>query len=206
MDGDQITADHVIVGTVDAGRYGETVAQIVLDRHTNWTDAYPAETKSTDETKRGFLEFLGPYVKEGVTPKVVYTDGSKENNKALADLNRCHDTSTPYRPQTNGVIERCGRRVKEGTTCNLIQSGLNQPWWPFAMKHYCFVDNVTSPTKNGLTAYRNRFSQDFKGILVPFGACVDFKPSSPADLDQLPKLGSKLLSGIFVGYHLHSGG
>ena len=35
-------------------------------------------------------------------------------------------------------------------------------WWPWAMRHYCFMDNVVSPTKNGLTAYRNRFKKDFK--------------------------------------------
>ena len=74
------------------------------------------------------------------------------------------------------------------------------------MKHYCFMDNVTTPTKNGLTAYRNRFRKDFKGKLVPFAACVDYKPTNPRDIDDMPALGSKMRGGILIGYHLHAGG
>ena len=62
-----------------------------------------------------------------------------EFKKALEELGMSHDTSTPHRPQTNGVAERAVRRVKEGSSCALAQSGLDDRWWPWAMKTFCFL-------------------------------------------------------------------
>ena len=62
--------------------------------------------------------------------------------KAMRVLGIPHDKSLPYDPSSNGVAENAIRRVKEGTTCNLIQSGLNMSWWPLAMRHYCFMDRT----------------------------------------------------------------
>ena len=36
---------------------------------------------------------------------------------------------TPHRSETNGIVERAVRRVKEGTSAVLLQSGLNESWW-----------------------------------------------------------------------------
>jgi hypothetical protein len=164
--------------------------------------AYSAASKSAQDTMRAFQQFLGPRV----TPGIVYTDGSKEFEKAMEDLGFSHDTSTPYRPQTNGVAERAVRRVKEGTTAVLLQSCFALLWWPEAMACYCFLRNVADKLQDGFTAYQNRYHRKFKGKLVPFGAAVSYKPSSPKDLDRLPKFGDKTLPGLFVGYHLHAGG
>ena len=40
-----------------------------------------------------------------------------------------HCTSTQHRSETNGIAERAVRRVKEGTSAALLQSGLNENWW-----------------------------------------------------------------------------
>ena len=37
--------------------------------------------------------------------------------------------STPHRSETSGIAERAVRRVKEGTSAVLLQSGLNESWW-----------------------------------------------------------------------------
>ena len=87
-------------------------------------------------------------------PGYAYTDGSKEFKKALEDLGWCHDTSTRYRPQTNGAVERAVRRVKEGTSCALNQSGWALQSWPEAMACYCFLHrNIADTQKDGFTAY-----------------------------------------------------
>ena len=62
-------------------------------------------------------------------PKVIYTDNSLEFGKACEDLSWNHYTSTPHRSETNGIAERAVRRVKEGTSAVLLQSGLNESWW-----------------------------------------------------------------------------
>eukprot|EP00973_Karenia_brevis_P043051 5961410-Karenia_brevis.AAC.1 len=66
-----------------------------------------------------------------------------------------HDTSLPYRPQTNGVAERAGKRLKEGTSTILVQSGLHGPWWAEAQRDFCFMYNVRTVLKSGKTPFQN---------------------------------------------------
>ena len=58
-------------------------------------------------------------------PKVNFTGNSLEFGKSFEDLSWNHCTSTPHRSETNGIAERAVRRVKEGTSAVLLQSGLN---------------------------------------------------------------------------------
>ena len=90
--------------------------------------------KSAEETGKALRRFLGPQTKA----KHAYSDNSKELAKAFKDSDIAHDTSTPYRPETNGVAERAVRRVKEGTACSLVQSGFDEVWWVHAMECYCY--------------------------------------------------------------------
>ena len=68
------------------------------------------------------MKFLEPTRKA----KVIYTDNSLEFGKSCEDLpwNRC--TSTPHRSESNGIAERAVRRVKEGTSAVLLQSGIDE--------------------------------------------------------------------------------
>ena len=62
-------------------------------------------------------------------PKVIYIDNSMEFGKSCEDLSWDHSTSTSYRSETNGIAERAVRRIKEGTSAVLLQSGLDEEWW-----------------------------------------------------------------------------
>ena len=82
---------------------------MILDRFTGWMGAYPAKTKMAEEVVTAFTSFIGhsnPRVKR------VYTDGSREFERALKDLHLPHDVSVPYDPQSNGVAENSIRRLK----------------------------------------------------------------------------------------------
>ena len=46
--------------------------------------------------------------------------------KACEELSGNHRTSTPHRSETNGIAERAVRRIKEGTSAVLLQSGLDE--------------------------------------------------------------------------------
>ena len=153
--GDAITADHKILNEDDESRDHDRVACVIQDRATYWLQAYAAGNKSGAETKKAFQKFLGP--QGAKLAKHVYSDNSKEIKFALDELGISQDTSTPHRPETNGIAERAVQRVKEGISCTLSQSGFTEAWWVEAMDCYCLHRNIVDTTTTGQTAYHNRF-------------------------------------------------
>ena len=99
-------------------------------------------------------------------PKVIYTDNSLEFGKACEDLSWNHCTSTPHRSETNGIAERAVRRVKEGTSAVLLQSGLDENWWADSMECYTYLRNVQDLFLMGRRPYERRFGKPFKGPII----------------------------------------
>ena len=44
------------------------------------------------------------------------------------------------------------------------------------------------------------------GPVIPFGAMVEYHPTSAKDISRLHQFGSKVLPGKFLGYVLYAGG
>ena len=86
---------------------------------TQWLQSYPCKTKTSQDTQKSLMKFLEPTRK----PKVIDTDNSLEL-KSCEELSWNHCTSTQHRSETNEIAERAVRRVKEGTSAVLLQSGL----------------------------------------------------------------------------------
>ena len=93
----------------------------------------------------------------------MYTDNSLELGKACGDLSWNHCTSTPHRSETNGIAERAVRRVKEGTSAVLLQSGLDEKWWADSMECCTYLRNIEDLLSDGKTPYERRFGQPSKG-------------------------------------------
>ena len=127
---DLITADHKVLSDNCESRNNHRYAVVVQDLATQCIQAYPCKTKTSQETQRSFQKFMEPDRK----PQVIYTDNSLEFGKACEDLSWNHCTSTPHRSETNVIAERAVRRVKEGTSAVLLQSGLNERWWADSME------------------------------------------------------------------------
>ena len=145
--GDLITADHKVQSDNCESRNNHRCAVVVQDLATQWIQTYPCKNKTSLETQRSLQKFLEPERK----PKVIYTDNSLEFGKACEDLSWNHCTSTPHRSETNGIAERAVRRVKEGTSAVLLQSGQNESWWADSMECYTYLRNVTDLLSDGKT-------------------------------------------------------
>ena len=137
--GDLITADHKVLSDNCESRNNHRYAVVVQDLATQWIQSYPCKTKTSQETQRSLQKFLEPDRK----PKVIYTDNSLEFGKACDDLSWDHCTCTPHISETNGIAERTVRRVKEGTSAVLLQSGLNESWWADSMECFTYLRSVT---------------------------------------------------------------
>ena len=84
--GDLITADHKVLSDNCESRNNHRYAVVVQDLATQWIQAYPCKTKTSQETQRSLQKFLEADRK----PKVIYTDNSLEFGKACEDLSWNH--------------------------------------------------------------------------------------------------------------------
>ena len=175
--GDLITADHKVLSDNCESRNNHRYAVVVQDVVTQWIQTYPCQNKTSQDPQRSLQKFLEPERK----PKVIYTDNSLEFGKACEDLSWNHCTSTPHRSETNGIAERAVRRVKEGTSAVLLQSGLNESWWADSMECYTYLRNVTDLLSDEKTPYERRFGQPFKGPIIPFDSLVEYHPMTAKD-------------------------
>ena len=200
--GDLITADHKVLSNNCESRHNHRYAVVVQDLGTLWIQTYPCKTKTSQETQRSLQKFLEPNRK----PKVIYIDNSLEFGKACEGLSRNHCTSTPHRSEINVIAERAVRRVKEGTSAVLLQSGLNESWWADSMECYTYLRNVTDLLSDGKTPYERRFGQPFEGPIIPYGSLVEYHSITAKDQSRIHQFGKKVLPGLFLGYALYAEG
>ena len=92
-----------------------------------------------------------------------------------------HRTSTHHRSETIGIAEIAVRRVKEGTSAVLLQSGLDEKWSADSVECYCHLRNVQDLLADGKTPHERRFGEPFKVPIIPFGAMVEHHPISARD-------------------------
>ena len=119
-----ICADHKTLGEGCESRNNHRYAVVGQDLATQWIQSNPCKTKYSQETEKSLHKFLEPTRK----PKVIYTDSSPACGESCEELFWSHCTSTPHRSETNGIAERAVRRIKEGTSAVLLQSGLAEKW------------------------------------------------------------------------------
>ena len=60
-----------------------------------------------------------------------------------------HRTTTLYRSETSEIAERAVRRVEEGTSAMLLQSGLDEKWWSDSMECHQSLHNVQNLLADG---------------------------------------------------------
>ena len=200
--GDLMTADHKVLSEGCESRNNHRYEVVVQDLATQWIQWYPCKTKTSQETQKSLQKFLEPNRK----PKIIYTDNSLEFGKACEDLSWNHCTTTPHRSETNGIAERAVRRVKEGTSAVLLQSGLDEKWWADSMECCTNLRNIQDLLSDGKTPYERRFGEPFKRTNYPFGSLVEYHPISAKEQSRIHQLGKKILPGLFLGYALYTGG
>ena len=98
------------------------------------------------------------------------------------------------------------RRVKEGTSAVLLQSGLDEKWWADSMECYTYLRNIQDLLSDGKTPYERRFGEPFKGPIIPFGSLIENHPKTAKDQSRIHQFGKKVLPGLFLGYGLYAVG
>ena len=99
--GDLLTADHKVLSDNCESRNNHRYAVVVQDLATQWIQAYPCKTKTSQETQRSLQKFL----ENERNPEVTYTDHSFEFVKISPGIiARLHHTD---RRLTGLLKEQC---------------------------------------------------------------------------------------------------
>ena len=96
-----------------------------------------------------------------------------EFGKVCEDSSWNHCTSTPHRSETNGIAERAVRRVKEGASAVLLQSGLDENWWADSMERNTNLRNIQDLLSELENSIRKALWRTFKGLIITFGSLVE---------------------------------
>ena len=73
-----------------------------------------------------------------------------------------------------GLLKKAVRRIKEGTSAALLQSGLDEKWWADSMECCCYLRNIQDLLSDGKTPYERRFGTPLNGPVIICGAMVEF--------------------------------
>jgi len=127
----------VICGPLETAIGGGQYMLLFIDDVTRRTDEYILKYKS--EALEKFKEWKALREKEsGKQVKRFRTDGGGEyTSKKFAEYLKSEgiqkETTTPYPPQSNGVVERANRMIMERVRCMRDNAGLSKKYWAFAV-------------------------------------------------------------------------
>jgi len=200
--GDVCTCDHIIAQDIlSRGVRGEEEALVIKDLATGWIFGYPVMTKSTADVTASARDFMGP----SSQIKLLHSDPAPELRAAFGELGILFEASPTGIKGNNGIAERLVRTVLDGSRTLLEHAGLPQSFWPLAMKCFSTLYNITHRLDDESTPWTRRHGVEFSGLLIPFGALVDFMPA-PEVIKKLPKFAPRSIPGVFLGYELSPGG
>ena len=80
-----------------------------------------------------------------------------------------------------------------------MKASLDNGLWADSMECYCDLRNIQDLLSDGKTPYERRFGMPFNGPVIPFGAMVEYHPTSAKDTSVLHQVGPRVLPGIFLG-------
>ncbi len=88
----------------------------------------------------------------------------------------------------------------------LQQAGAPHRWWARALRHYCFLHNVTKLPKGGRSPWEKRFGESSTAPAMAFGSEVSYKSAINDSIGPGNKLGPSSKQGVLVGYFMSPGG
>ena len=132
--------------------------------------------------------------------KVISTNDLLEFCKSCEVLSWNHN----HIAQKQEIAERALRRVKQGTSAVLLQSGLNEKWWSDSLKCYYYLQNVQNLLTDGKSQYELRSGESLKGPIVLFDALIGYLPKLREKQSMSSSIWKKIIMRIFFLVMLYS--
>ena len=195
--GDLITADHKVLSENCESRNNHRYA---VSSHSMDPGVYVPKTKLHKKRREACKSSWNPRGNLKAFTLTIPWNSEKLVKIFPGIIARLHHWS-----ETNGIAERAVRRVREGTSAVLLQSGLNESVWADSMECYTYLRFVTDLLSDGKTPCERRFGQPFNGPIFPFGSLVVYHPITAKDQSRIHQFAKKVLPGLFLGCALFAG-
>ena len=138
-------------------RGGKNFYVIFVDDHSRFTKVYLLRTK--DEVLEMFMKYKNEVENQkNKMIKRLRTDRGGEYKfnsfKEFCEQNGIiHEANPPYSPESNRIVERKNRTLKEMMNAMLVSSGLSSNMWGEAILSACHIQNKVPHKKIGKTPY-----------------------------------------------------
>ena len=137
--GDLITTYHNVLNEEGESRNNHRYAVVVQDLATQRILSYPCRAKTSQETEKSFRKFLEPSQK---TKKLLARTIHWKLASLVKFFHGIIEIQHLIDPKRTALLERALRRVKEGTSAVLLQSGLDETWWSASRECCCYLRNA----------------------------------------------------------------
>ncbi|ABV59399.1 pol [Spider monkey simian foamy virus] len=167
--------------------HGFSYVLVIVDARTGFTWLYPTKAPSTNATINSLNLLLGTAI-----PKVLHSDqGSAFTSATFAEWAKDRsiqlEFSTPYHPQSSGMVERKNKEIKRLITKLLV--GRPTKWYPLLPTVQLALNNTYSP-RTKLTPHKLLFGVDGN---VPFANQDTLDLTREEELSLLAELRSSFL-------------
>jgi len=140
---------HVdLVGPLPVAEDGSTYIFTMVDRSTRWLEAVPLRNM---EAKSCVEAFINTWVARYGVPEAVTSDRGRQFTSALweglcQNLQINHISTTAYHPQSNGLVERTHRQIKDALRARLAGNRWPEhlPWVLFGLRAAPKEDSAVS--------------------------------------------------------------
>jgi hypothetical protein len=123
---------------------------------------------------------------------------SSEFASILAKDGIRHDLTAPYSSQSNGIVERANRTIRDRVRCMLDDAGRSEKYWGFAANAAMYLKNRSPVSSlNGVIPYQARTGRHPSLKHLRTWGCLAFVHVPE---ERRKKLGNRAQPGIFVGY------
>ena len=155
-----------LVGPMPVTSRGNKWILVLTDHFTRWQDALPIPNATTVEVAKALDERVFAYF--GL-PEILHSDrGTQFESEVLSelcDLWRVQKTRTsPYHPQSNGVVERGNRTLGDALRCLLNEHGHEQSHWDELLPH---IMRSFRATPNSITKESANFMMMGRECMLP---------------------------------------
>jgi hypothetical protein len=186
-------------------RGGKKYFVIFVDDYSRFTKLYLLRSK--DEALEMFIKYkIEVENQKNIRIKRLRTDrgGEYESNpfKEFCEQNGIiHEVTPPYSPESNGVVKRKNRTLKEMMNAMLVSFGLSTNMWGEAIFWACHIQNKVPHKKTDKTPYElwEGRKPSLKYLKV-WGCLAKVMLPEP----KKRKLGSRTCDCVFIGYACNS--